>query len=144
MAPEGNMADRTLPLSDLVMAGPTGFVGRDAAAADAAPVRIGDAQLPTGVPYDTLGDVLTELWIENPRVQQALAEVRAAGYDVAAARSGYYPYLRVDSRQGSNGASATTASLVQPLWDGGLTGAWRPPGSGCLRATAPPPVRSNW
>lgn len=73
--------------------------------------------------YETLGSVLQEVWLQNPQVLQAVSNVEAAGHEVAGARIGYYPFLSVDSRQATNNASATTASIIQPLWDGGLTGA---------------------
>lgn len=73
--------------------------------------------------FDSLGMLLGEVWRTNPRVSQALANVEAAGYDIAAARTGYYPFLSVNASQGTNNTGSTSASLVQPLWRGGRTNA---------------------
>ena len=60
----------------------------------------------------------------HPQVQQAISEVDSQRYAIAGARAGYFPFLQVQSAvadKGSNGS--TTVSVVQPLWDGGLTSA---------------------
>lgn len=82
-----------------------------------------DPGLALGSDYESLAEVLAEVWTTNPQVGQALSKAEAAGYEIASARTGYFPFLNVESRQASNDASATTVSLIQPLWDGGLTGA---------------------
>lgn len=72
---------------------------------------------------DRLAEVLAEVWQTNPRVISAMAAVEAAGYEIAGARSGYFPFLAFDAAQGDSGASTATVRVVQPLWRGGLTGA---------------------
>lgn len=77
--------------------------------------------MPGGPPADAepVGEVLQEVWLRNPQVQQALSEVEAAGYDISGARTGFYPFLQVNSTQADSNASATTVSVVQPIWSGG-------------------------
>ncbi len=77
---------------------------------------------PVAVP-DSLPAVLDEVWSHHPRLQAARAELAASGFDVSAARAGYWPYLQMQVAQGEQGRSAATAALIVPLWDGGLTGA---------------------
>jgi len=75
------------------------------------------ADLPTGI-----GVVLTRIFSTHPQVAQAASELAATGYSVSQAKAGYYPYLQVQTAvadKANNGS--TTLSIVQPLWDGGLT-----------------------
>lgn len=72
---------------------------------------------------DRLSEVLADVWRTNPRVAAAEAAVEAAGYDISGARTGYYPYLAFDVAQGSSGTSTAVLRVVQPIWNGGLTGA---------------------
>ncbi len=78
--------------------------------------RAGDSQS-----QDSLSAVLKEVWNRAPQVRQALAELEASGYDLKAARTGYLPYVQVLAAQGDADRTAVSASVVQPLWDGGLT-----------------------
>jgi len=70
-----------------------------------------------------LGITLAEVWRNHPNVIRALSEVRATGFDISGAKTGYYPYVSISAAQASNDASQTTLNLVQPLWTGGRTGA---------------------
>ncbi|MBY8967134.1 TolC family protein [Algiphilus sp. NNCM1] len=72
---------------------------------------------------EDVGTLLYEVWTTNPQVTRALSELDAGSFDVKAARTGYYPFAQVDAAQGEQGRSAVTASIVQPLWDGGVTAA---------------------
>lgn len=73
---------------------------------------------------DTIQSVLARIWKENPQVRQAEQALAATGFDISAARAGYYPYLQLQSsvaQRSQDGVS--TLYLVQPLWQGGRTGA---------------------
>ncbi len=77
-----------------------------------------------GLSRDTIQSVLARIWTENPQVRQAEQALAATGYDISAARAGYYPYLQLQSsvaQRSQDGVS--TLYLVQPLWQGGRTGA---------------------
>lgn len=71
--------------------------------------------------FESFGVLLAEVWRTNPRVSRALADIEAAGYDLAAARTGFYPYLSVNASEGTEDTGSTSVSLVQPLWRGGRT-----------------------
>lgn len=66
-------------------------------------------------------DALTQVWQFHPKVIQALTELEATDFDLKGAKSGYYPYATLTSVEASNNASRTEISLVQPIWNGGLT-----------------------
>ena len=73
---------------------------------------------------ESLEQVLRTVFASHPQVQQAISEVDSQRYAISGARAGYFPFLQVQSAvadKGSNGS--TTVSVVQPLWDGGLTSA---------------------
>lgn len=74
-----------------------------------------------GAEFESLSTLLAEVWRTHPRVSRALAEIEAAGYDLAAARTGFYPYLSVNASEGTDDTGSTSVSLVQPLWRGGRT-----------------------
>jgi adhesin transport system outer membrane protein len=74
-----------------------------------------------GAEFESLEALLAEVWRSNPRVHRALADIEAAGYDLAAARTGFYPYLSVSASEGTDDTGSTSVSLVQPLWRGGRT-----------------------
>ena len=68
-----------------------------------------------------LGDVLGAIWAEHPNIVRASAELEATGFDLAAAKTGYYPYFSITAREANNDASSTTLNIIQPLWSGGKT-----------------------
>lgn len=71
-----------------------------------------------------LGQLLKRVFETHPQVQQAISEVEATRFTIDSARAGYYPYLQVQSAISDKPADgSSTLSVVQPLWDGGLTGA---------------------
>src|SRR3546814_8359160 len=73
---------------------------------------------------DTLQTILPKVWSENPQVLQAEEAVKASGYDITAARAGYFPYLQVQSSLAENSQdSISTLYIVLPLWSGGSTNA---------------------
>ncbi len=73
---------------------------------------------------DTLAQVLAKVWRDNPEVLQAESALKASGYDISSARSGYFPYLQVQtSLAEQTDDSVSTLYFVLPLWSGGLTGA---------------------
>lgn len=69
-----------------------------------------------------LGDALAIVWKENPQVLQAEAALKATGYEVSGNFTGYFPYVQIQTAQGENDNSSTIR-VIQPLWNGGLTGA---------------------
>ena len=71
----------------------------------------------------SLASTLAEVWGNHPNVIRAMAEIEATGFDISAARTGYYPFLSVTAAQASNDASQTTLNVIQPIWSGGRTGA---------------------
>jgi outer membrane protein TolC len=72
---------------------------------------------------DHLATVLDAVWQDAGPVREALAQLEASGYEVSASRSGYYPFLSVNAAQSDEDRTAATLSVIQPLWDGGRTGA---------------------
>lgn len=99
-----------MPGPEPVPAEPSGAMAPAAVAADNAP--------------ESLEQVLRTVFATHPQVQQAISEVDSQRYAISGARAGYFPFLQVQSAvadKGNNGS--TTVSLVQPLWDGGLTSA---------------------
>ena len=71
-----------------------------------------------------IGEILARVFDTHPQVAQAVSELEATGYAISGAKAGYYPFLQVQASvadKSSNGN--TTLSIVQPLWDGGLTSA---------------------
>lgn len=74
----------------------------------------------------SLGDVLLSAWTDNPQVLQAERSLKATGFDISAARAGFYPFASVsvtEARGGSTSQTGTSSSLsvIQPLWSGGST-----------------------
>jgi outer membrane protein TolC len=91
------------------------------AAAATAATPAPEATVTPGTP-DTLAALLNKVWRENPTVLKAESEVRATGFDITAARTGYFPYAQVSSALGqSSDESISTLRVVQPLWGGGKT-----------------------
>lgn len=77
-----------------------------------------------GPSRDSIQSVMGRIWRDNPQVRQAEQALEATGFDISAARAGYYPYLQLQSsvaERSQDGVS--TLYLVQPLWQGGRTGA---------------------
>lgn len=73
---------------------------------------------------DTIQFLLARIWTENPQVRQAEQALAATGFDISAARAGYYPYLQLQSSVAqSSQDGVSTLYFVQPLWQGGRTGA---------------------
>ncbi len=70
--------------------------------------------------YGNFADALAHLWETHPEVRMARSNLQAAGYDVDAAYTGFYPYAQVNSSASSK-ASSTMLSFVLPLWRGGGT-----------------------
>ncbi len=69
-----------------------------------------------------VGEVLDRVFATHPSIQQALGAVEASRYAIEGARAGYYPYAQVQSAVANKSEDGnTTISIVQPLWDGGLT-----------------------
>lgn len=100
---------------------PTEPATPDPIVADTAPVAEPVAEAPA---VESMEQVLRTVFQTHPQVQQALSEVDSQRYAISGARAGYFPFLQVQSAvadKGSNGS--TTVSVVQPLWDGGLTSA---------------------
>lgn len=94
----------------------------EAQANDSAAVASTDAAVAPKL--DTLAQVLAKVWRDNPQVVQAERGLQATGFDIAAARSGYLPYLQVQTALADNTEdSVSTLYAVLPLWNGGLTGA---------------------
>jgi len=92
------------------------------------------------VPMPTLAEVQQRAAKENPDVRAALEAVKAAGYEVTAARAGYLPSLGLDYWYGidapnfgvnfptqvngqtfSNLGSSASATLNIPIWNWGAT-----------------------
>ena len=92
------------------------------------------------IPMPSLAEVQQQAAKENPDVRAALEAVRAAGYDVTAARAGYLPSLgldywygidapnfgvnfptRVNGQSFSNLGSSASATLNIPIWNWGAT-----------------------
>jgi hypothetical protein len=44
-----------------------------------------------------------------------MAEIEATGFDISAAKTGYYPFVSGSETQASNNASPTTLNIIQPL-----------------------------
>lgn len=86
-----------------------------------------DSNSPTATPPEAsagLSEVLERVFSTHPQVQRALGEVEASRFAIESARAGYYPYAQVQSAVADKSDQGnTTISLVQPLWDGGLTSA---------------------
>jgi outer membrane protein TolC len=86
-------------------------------------------------PLPTLGEVQQQAAQNNPDVRAALETVRAAGFDVTAARAGYLPSLSLDYWYGidapqfavngpsgvSNLGSSYMGTLNIPIWNWGAT-----------------------
>ena len=73
---------------------------------------------------ESMEQVLRTVFETHPQVQQAISEVDSQRYAIAGARAGYFPFLQVQSAlAGKTRDGSTTVSVVQPLWDGGLTSA---------------------
>lgn len=70
----------------------------------------------------TLANALAEVWTRNPQVTGAQLALTAAGYDIAGSRTGYYPYVAIQSEQDKD-RNTGLVRVIQPLWNGGLTGA---------------------
>ncbi len=92
------------------------------------------------IPMPTLAEVQQRAAQENPDVRAALEALKAAGYDVSAARAGYLPSLgldywygidapnfgvnfptRVNGQSFSNLGSSASATLNIPIWNWGVT-----------------------
>ncbi|HMD06967.1 MAG TPA: TolC family protein [Candidatus Acidoferrum sp.] len=92
------------------------------------------------IPMPTLAEVQQRAAKENPDVRAVLEAVKAAGYDVTAARAGYLPSLgldywygidapnfgvnfptRVNGQSFSNLGSSASATLNIPIWNWGAT-----------------------
>lgn len=77
-----------------------------------------------GKALNSLSAVLQQSWQSNPEVNEALRALEATGYDVSIARTGYYPYAQIQTAVATEDEnSATTLSLVLPIWSGGSTNA---------------------
>lgn len=73
---------------------------------------------------DTLPAIMAKVWRDNPQVVQAEQSLEATGYDITAAKSGYLPYVQVQTALAQHSAeSVSTLYVVLPLWSGGSTGA---------------------
>ncbi|ULQ45276.1 TolC family protein [Flagellatimonas centrodinii] len=70
-----------------------------------------------------LGDALGIVWQRHPRVQQSERALEATNFDISGAQAGYYPYLALQTEQRDDGENTSIVRVVQPLWNGGLTGA---------------------
>jgi adhesin transport system outer membrane protein len=58
---------------------------------------------------------LAEVWTNHPNVIPEMAEIEATGFDISAAKTGYYPFVSGSETQASNNASPTTLNIIQPL-----------------------------
>lgn len=70
-----------------------------------------------------LGQALGIVWEQHPRVRQAELDLAATNFDISGARAGYYPFLSVQTEQRDDGDNTSIVRIVQPIWNGGLTGA---------------------
>ncbi|HEY0973633.1 MAG TPA: TolC family protein [Solimonas sp.] len=105
---------------------PATSAGESASSAEPAGKMSADAaeQAPVQPKLDTLAQVLAKVWRDNPEVVQAERALQATGYDISAARSGYFPYLQLQTSVAEQSQdSVSTIYAVLPLWNGGLTGA---------------------
>jgi outer membrane protein, adhesin transport system len=87
--------------------------------AESPPAEVAGSAAPR---LDTLSQIIRKVWTDNPQVRQAEQVLRARGYDVAGAKSGYFPFLQVQSifqERASNDDS--NVDVVLPLWSGGST-----------------------
>lgn len=79
---------------------------------------------PESPQLESLPSVMQRVWRDNPQVRQAEESLKASGYDITAARAGYFPYLQVQSAVAEKSDdSVSTLYVVLPLWQGGLTSA---------------------
>ena len=102
-------------------------------AAVAAPITTPDQGIPAlkldtviedaiAPPPADIGAILARVFDTHPQVAQAVSELEATGYAISGAKAGYYPFLQVQAAVADTGSNGnTTLSIVQPLWDGGLT-----------------------
>lgn len=73
---------------------------------------------------DTLPIIMSKVWRDNPEVLQAQQALEATGFDITAARAGYFPYVQVQSAVASHSDnSISTLYIVLPIWSGGATNA---------------------
>jgi outer membrane protein, adhesin transport system len=70
-----------------------------------------------------MGEALAIVWAQHPRVRQSELDLAATNFDISGARAGYYPYLSVQTEQRDDGDNTSIVRIVQPIWNGGLTGA---------------------
>lgn len=73
-------------------------------------------------PIASLADALNAGWSESPQIQQAELALQATHFDISGARAGYYPYASVQTGGGTE-YDYTVIRVIQPIWNGGLTGA---------------------
>lgn len=72
----------------------------------------------------SLAEAMELVWQESPELQGAQAEIIAAGHEVSGAYVGYLPFLQLQAAQGEDEVGTEyRLSVVQPLWNGGLTSA---------------------
>lgn len=71
--------------------------------------------------FNSLAEALALAWAAEPRILEAENIAIASGYDVQAARTGYFPFASVSSSQADDGEVATSLRIIQPIWNGGLT-----------------------
>lgn len=80
-----------------------------------------DLEWGSGGNYDLSG-LLRRVWTVHPRVRSAESQIDGAKYDIAAARTGWYPYIQLSSSVAeTKNEGSSTLYLVQPLWNGGQT-----------------------
>ena len=103
----------------LCLAAPWSLAAEPGATADPAAT-----QQVQGEGLGRLSDIIAKVWRDNPEISAALQALEGTGYDVSAARAGYYPYAQVQVSAAENKQDGnSTLIFVQPLWSGGSTGA---------------------
>lgn len=99
-------------------------------------VSTAQAQPAAGLPGDRLPVLLQQASTEHPNVKAKQNELKAAGFDLDAARWGRYPSFGTEL-QTTRGRTQAVAKLEQPLWTGGrITGQMNLAAAGLEAATA--------
>jgi len=74
-----------------------------------------------GLTVDSLPEALRAAWSTEARILEAQSVASASGYDVEAARTGFFPFATIGANQSEDGDTFTSLRIVQPLWNGGFT-----------------------
>lgn len=74
-----------------------------------------------GLTVDSLPEALRAAWSTEARILEAQSVASASGFDVDAARTGFFPFATIGANQSEDGDTFTSVRIVQPLWNGGFT-----------------------